>query len=157
MSLLRSRLSHAPTFRGLATISLIAAVLGCSEAADPEPSADGFKMLVEPAKKEGPALPDPSVWETPLEDPELESGRMVWTGTCIQCHSTGLGGAPLIGNAELWTPRIEQGLEVLVGHALGGFYGKKGEMPARGGNPDLSDEEVRLAVRFMATRVAPDL
>ena len=63
-----------------------------------EPEEGGFRVLVEPSKKsEGPPLPDSSLWETPLADPELESGRVVWTGTCIQCHSTGLGGAPLIG------------------------------------------------------------
>ncbi|MEM9175908.1 MAG: c-type cytochrome, partial [Myxococcota bacterium] len=132
-------------------------VLGCSDTTQTEPEPNGFRMLVEPEKPKGPALPDSSVWETPLADPALESGRVVWTGTCIQCHSTGLGGAPLIGNPDLWRPRIDQGLDVLVQHALEGFYGKKGEMPARGGNPDLTDEQVRLAVRFMATRVAPEL
>ena len=104
------------------------------------------------SKKQKPALPDPSLWSTPLEDPSLEAGRLVWTGTCINCHSTGLGGAPLIGNRELWGPRIEKGLETLVEHATRGFYGKVGEMPARGGNESLSDEEVRSAVRFMASR-----
>lgn len=141
---------------GAAALAILGLVAGCSEPAEPE--NDGFIMLVEPSKKpEGPPLPDSSLWETPLADPALESGRMVWTGTCIQCHSTGLGGAPLIGNRDLWAPRIEQGLDVLVGHATKGFYGKVGEMPARGGNAALSDDEVRLAVRFMATRVEPSL
>ena len=119
--------------------------------------ADGFTVLVEPAPAADPPGPDPGLWETPLADAALEQGRQVWVGTCIECHSTGLGGAPLIGNTELWTPRIEQGLEVLVEHATGGFWGNEGEMPARGGNDALSDEEVRLAVRFMASRVDPGL
>ena len=141
---------------GAVVLAIVALTAGCSEPAEPE--SDGFVMLVEPSEKpEGPPLPDSSLWETPLADPELESGRVVWTGTCIQCHSTGLGGAPLIGNRDLWAPRIEQGLDVLVGHATNGFYGKVGEMPARGGNAALSDDEVRLAVRFMATRVEPSL
>ena len=135
-------------------IALVAFVLGCSESEPLE--SEGFRALVEPARKEEKvALPDPSLWETPLADPELESGRVVWAGTCIQCHSNGLGGAPLIGNRTLWVPRIEKGLEVLVGHATQGFYGDVGEMPARGGNPSLSDDEVRVAVRFMVTRVNP--
>ena len=141
---------------GMIFLAILGLTTGCSETTESEEG--GFRVLVEPSKKsEGPPLPDSSLWETPLADPELESGRVVWTGTCIQCHSTGLGGAPLIGNRELWDPRIEQGLDVLVSHATNGFYGKVGEMPARGGNPDLSDDEIRLAVRFMATRVEPNL
>lgn len=139
-----------------ASIVMVGGIVGCSDATEPE--SEGFRVLVEPASTEkAPPLPDSSLWETPLADPALESGRVVWTGTCIQCHSTGLGGAPLIGNRDLWAPRIEQGLDVLVSHATNGFYGKVGEMPARGGNPELSDDEIRLAVRFMATRVEPSL
>lgn len=139
-----------------AGLAVVGGLLGCGEPAEPE--NDGFRVLVQPAKgKEQPPLPDSSLWETPLADPALESGRLVWSGTCIQCHSTGLGGAPLIGNEALWSPRVAQGLDVLVAHATQGFYGDVGEMPARGGNPELTDEEVRLAVRFMATRVEPDL
>ncbi|MEM7409532.1 MAG: c-type cytochrome [Myxococcota bacterium] len=134
------------------------ATAGCSDAgAKPEGEAT-FKVLSQPKTASSghggsPPLPAPSVWTTPLEDPDLEAGRVVWTGTCIQCHSIGLGGAPLIGNAELWGPRIAQGLDVLYEHALDGFYGDVGEMPARGGNAALSDDEVRAAVRFMTSRV----
>ena len=118
----------------------------------PEEETSGLKVLSKP--KAGPEMPSSSIWETPLADADLERGRQVWTGTCIQCHSTGLGGAPLIGNAELWGPRIEKGLDVLYDHALNGFYGKKGEMPARGGNDALDDDQVRAAVRFMTSRVS---
>jgi len=41
---------------------------------------------------------------------------------------------------------------VLVQHATEGFYGDVGEMPARGGNAELTDEEVAAAVHFMASR-----
>lgn len=96
--------------------------------------------------------PDPAIWEEPRSEVGLERGRQVWTGTCIRCHSTGLAGAPLIGNRALWAPRIAKGVEVLVEHAMDGFMGPAGgEMPARGGNPDLTDEEVRAAVEFMVT------
>ena len=158
MNARRERDRLGPLRRGSAAIATIAAVLGCSDGSQPPSTPDGFRVLVEPvAQSEGPALPDARVWETPLSDPALESGRIVWAGTCIQCHATGLGGAPLIGNHELWAPRIEKGLDVLIGHALGGFYGDVGEMPARGGNPDLTDGEIRLAVRFMVSRARPDL
>lgn len=133
---------------------LVATVgLACGPAEEAAPPS-GVRVLSQPAaKRAGPPLPDPTLWERALEDEELEAGRVVWTGTCIQCHSTGLGGAPLIGNAELWSPRIAKGEAILIEHAQGGFFGDVGEMPARGGNADLSDDEVAAAVRFMVSRV----
>jgi cytochrome c5 len=138
--------------RALAGVLLcpgILAIGGCEQPAAPR----SFTVLSEAASPPAsPAPPDPLLWETPQADPRLEAGRQVWIGTCIACHSTGLGGAPLIGNRKLWAPRIAKGFETLVEHATNGFYGQVGEMPARGGNEDLSDEQVRAAVLFMASR-----
>lgn len=132
---------------------------GCDATGEDRADTGGFKLLVEiedeveSEKGTTPELPAASLWQAPLDDPELEAGRRVWTGTCIDCHSTGLGGAPLIGNETLWGPRLAKGLDVLFEHALQGFYGDVGEMPARGGNAELTDDEVRAAVRFMTSRV----
>jgi cytochrome c5 len=131
----------------------VAAALGCGDASSDAAEEGSFTVLSQPAAE--PEGPDPALWQTPLDDPMLEAGRVVWSGTCIDCHSTGLGGAPLIGNETLWAPRIEQGLDVLFEHATNGFYGKKGEMPARGGNADLTDADVQAAVRFMVSKVDP--
>lgn len=86
------------------------------------------------------------------EQAELQLGLQVWDGTCRVCHLNGLGGAPAKGNRRAWAPRIDQGLEVLVGHALLGFSGTEGSMPARGGNPQLSDQEVAAAVKYMVSQ-----
>ncbi len=138
----------------LAVLCLGLVPTGCGEA----PAEEGFRPLVAepPPRPEAEPAPDPEIWLTVLEDPTLEAGRQVWTGTCIACHSTGLGGAPLIGRRDLWAPRIEQGVDTLVAHATRGFYGKVGEMPARGGNEALSDAQVRAAVLFMASRAVDD-
>jgi cytochrome c5 len=85
-------------------------------------------------------------------DPLLARGKEVWAATCQPCHGTGLGGAPLIGDKTRWAPRIAQGLDTLYGHALKGFTGKQGEMPARGGNDKLSDDAVKAAVSFMVSQ-----
>lgn len=85
-----------------------------------------------------------------FDAPELKHGRTVWLANCQPCHGTGLAGAPRLGNKQAWAPRIQQGIEVLFGHALNGFAGKTGtEMPARGGNPQLDDAAVKAAVRYM--------
>lgn len=94
------------------------------------------------------SLPTPS-------DPFLVRGKAVWAATCQPCHGTGLGGAPKIGNREQWAPRIAQGIDVLYGHALKGFTGQRGEMPARGGNDGLSDDDVKAAVSFMVSLSSP--
>jgi cytochrome c5 len=160
----------APARRaGVAAVLLLGgavAISGCGESGWGAPPEGSFTALVSgpPAKapaaslaasagRPAPAPPDPALWETPQSDPRLEAGRQVWIGTCIACHATGLGGAPLIGNRALWEPRLAKGLDVLVEHAMRGFYGNVGEMPARGGNESLSDAQVRAAVHFMTSRV----
>lgn len=83
------------------------------------------------------------------------TGQQVYRNVCIACHSPpGVGGAPALGSAEAWGPRIAQGIETLNSHALNGFSGKTGVMPKKGERPDLSDEEVIGAVKYMVDQVA---
>ncbi|MDE2357939.1 MAG: cytochrome c5 family protein [Betaproteobacteria bacterium] len=78
------------------------------------------------------------------------TGGEVFAQVCKTCHETGLAGAPKAGDKAAWGPRIAQGEKVLLAHALAGFQGKAGVMPAKGGNPDLTDDEVHRAVVYMA-------
>jgi cytochrome c5 len=78
-------------------------------------------------------------------------GEHVYKGTCAMCHGTGAGGAPMFKSKEEWGPRIAQGLDTLHTHALQGFSGAKGTMPAKGGNVSLSDDDVKSAVDYMAS------
>ena len=64
------------------------------------------------------------------------------------CHEAGLMNAPKIGDKGQWAPRIALGYETLVSHAVNGIRG----MPAKGGNPDLSEEEIAAAVAEMANQ-----
>ena len=76
-------------------------------------------------------------------------GKKVYEGLCQACHGTGAAGAPKTGDKGAWGSRIGQGKDTLFKHAIGGFTGKSGVMPAKGGNPALSDEEVKAAVEHM--------
>ena len=76
-------------------------------------------------------------------------GESVYNTACIACHATGVAGAPALGDSAVWAERIAQGMEVLVEHAIQGFTGSTGVMPARGGHTSLSDEAVTVAVQFM--------
>lgn len=77
------------------------------------------------------------------------SGKEVFDAVCTACHSTGAAGAPKAGDKAAWAPRIEQGFDTLLSHAINGFKG----MPARGGNPSVSDEEMKNAVGYLLEQV----
>ncbi len=82
-------------------------------------------------------------------------GEDVYRKACATCHATGLAGAPKLGDAADWGPRLAQGEALLFEHATKGFTGKKGMMPPKGGFMTLSDDEVRAAIEYMSTASAP--
>ena len=73
-------------------------------------------------------------------------GKATYDSVCSVCHATGVAGAPKFGDKAAWAPRIKQGKDQLHASALKG----KGAMPAKGGNPALSDDAVKAAVDYMA-------
>lgn len=79
---------------------------------------------------------------------QLQSGEEVYKGTCTNCHAAGIAGAPKVGDKSAWGPRIAQGYDTLLAHALKGYKG----MPAKGNNADLDDVEVARALVFMANQ-----
>jgi len=86
-----------------------------------------------------------------FEDAKLQAGRAIWVANCMTCHGYGIAGAPDPNKAKAWRHRLEKSRETLYDHALNGFFGPDGTMmPARGGNDELTDAEVKLAVDYMA-------
>ena len=81
-------------------------------------------------------------------------GQKVFEGLCMACHAanSAVPGSPKITNKDDWKARIAQGKNTLVKHAIEGFTGKGGLMPAKGGNPNLTDAEVEAAVIYMANQ-----
>ena len=75
-----------------------------------------------------------------------KSGEEVYKTVCLICHQAGMLNAPKFGDTQAWAPRIAQGYEVLVQHAIKGIR----SMPAKGGNASLSDNEVASAVLYMS-------
>jgi cytochrome c5 len=76
-------------------------------------------------------------------------GKRVFDKTCGLCHGAGTGGAPRPGDKASWAPRIAQGDETLYRHALEGFNGATGFMPARGGDTSNTDADVKAGVDYM--------
>jgi cytochrome c5 len=77
----------------------------------------------------------------------LRTGEQVFTGQCSACHASGAAGAPKVGDAAAWGPRIKTGYEALLNSALKG----KNAMGAQGGG-EYSDTEVGRAVVYMANQ-----
>lgn len=78
----------------------------------------------------------------------FKTGQQVYDSTCTACHGAGVAGAPKVGDAAAWAPLIGSGMDALMKIALEG----KGAMPAKGGNPTLSDFEIARAVVYMANQ-----
>lgn len=86
----------------------------------------------------------------PAQVAEVRTGPQVYNEACIACHAPpGVAGAPVIGDADAWADRVAQGIDTLTEHALNGFQGNSGFMPAKGGRLDFADEEVIAAMRYM--------
>ena len=79
-------------------------------------------------------------------------GQKVYQSACIACHGAGVAGAPMVGNAAAWAARIAAGSDSLYANAINGLVGSSGVMPAKGGNPTLSDAEVKAAVDHMVSQ-----
>jgi cytochrome c5 len=96
----------------------------------------------------------------PMEEPDTVAaapreidGAAVYRTACTVCHGPGIAGAPRTGDADTWEPRLAQGMDTLVRHAIDGFQGDAGYMPPRGGHANLSDEEVRASVQYMVDAI----
>lgn len=128
-------------------LSLVAAAIVLSACGKQEPAAA-------PAPA---ATPAPAAAPAPSAAPvaaaaDNAAGKSVYNKVCSLCHGAGVAGAPKPGDKADWGPRIAQGQDVLYKHALEGFTGKKGMMPAKGGNTSLGDADVKAAVEYMLSR-----
>jgi cytochrome c5 len=80
------------------------------------------------------------------------NGQQIYQSACVACHGAGIAGAPKVGDAGLWAKRIAKGLDTLYASAINGVQGNAGVMPAKGGNPALSNAEVKAAVDYIVAQ-----
>ncbi len=77
-------------------------------------------------------------------------GKEIYDHLCTSCHTAGIAGAPKLGDKAMWGPRIAEGLDTLIKHATDGYHGPDGNfMPPKGGNPALTEEQVKAAVTWI--------
>lgn len=86
--------------------------------------------------------PTPVAASAPPFDGSVD-GKLIYDNACSACHNAGVAGAPVPGGTM--AERVPKGLETLVANAINGIN----VMPPRGGNSDLTDDQVRAAVEYM--------
>ncbi len=84
--------------------------------------------------------------------PPSRDGQQIYQTSCIVCHGAGIAGAPKLDDKGQWATRIAKGVDTLYASAVNGVQGSVGAMPAKGGNPALSNAEVRAAVDYMVVQ-----
>jgi len=84
--------------------------------------------------------------------PPGRDGQQIYQAACVACHDAGVAGAPKLGDKGQWAKRIAKGLDTLYASAVNGVQGSAGAMPAKGGNPALSNAEVKAAVDYIVAR-----
>lgn len=83
-----------------------------------------------------------AVWPAAAQTPE-----QIYRDKCSICHDAGTAQAPRLGDRAAWTSRIAGGKALLYGIAIEGKPNTV--MVAKGGFPELSDDQTRAAVDYM--------
>ena len=140
-------------------IGIILLVQLVTSTARPDPKALAPEAVAERIKpvarlEFGPREGAPAPAGQPAAKPAAQAkagpadGKAVYDKTCFACHAQSVAGSPKIGDKAAWAPRIRQGIDTLMQSVLKG----KGAMPPKGGNPSLSDAEVKAAVEFLVSQ-----
>ncbi|MBC7413803.1 MAG: cytochrome c5 family protein, partial [Herminiimonas sp.] len=118
------------------------------------PAAIAAPVAAAPAMAAPEAAPAPAPAAAPAAAAAVpaklsaDAGKKLYEGVCQACHAAGIAGSPKFGDKTAWADRIKQGSAVLHEHAIKGYVGKAGVMPAKGGSA-ASDDEVKAAVDYM--------
>ena len=122
----------------------------CSDCSDEELKGAVRHMLTETGIKvaggnAAPAAAPVAAAPAPVAAADTGKGKQVFDSSCMACHSTGAAGAPILGDKAAWGPRIAQGMDTLMQHAVNGIRA----MPPKGTCMACSDDDLKAAVAYM--------
>jgi len=133
----------------LVAVGLVIGLAGCgSEVTEVELTANQEQAVAERLAPHGELVMESEVATAApaaAAGGEPRAGDEIYNRYCMSCHMTGAAGAPKLGDAAAWEPRIGQGMDVLYTHSIQGFKG----MPPRGLCMDCSDEEIQGTVDYI--------
>jgi cytochrome c5 len=128
-------------------IGLLVVSTSCGQPSGTPPAASPRTVVPEVAETEpaDPASPPAASLSTSPATADPSSGQQVYRQNCAFCHDKGIAGAPRADDSMVWGLRMAQGVDALYASAIHG----KGGMPARGGNPALTEADVEAAVDYI--------
>jgi cytochrome c5 len=135
----------APVFIIIALVYFVVSAVKPATSGDQTQSAMSGVLAKDSAEAVAKRIEKVGMVEVRDANRELKSGEEVYKAQCMACHGAGVAGAPKLGNAAAWGPRIKAGYPALLSSSLKG----KGAMGAQGGG-DFDDIEIGRAVVHMA-------
>lgn len=69
----------------------------------------------------------------------------VYMQSCWACHNSGAAGAPKVGNAADWGPRVQKGMDTLLTNATNGLNA----MPAKGLCFTCTEDDLKALIQYM--------
>lgn len=131
----------------VSAVVMLLAMVGCgSEKEEVTLTADQKEAMEKRLAPEGEVVLEKDVASAaPVASAGPRSGKDIFTSKCAGCHNTGAAGAPKVGVAADWAPRISKGIDTLYANAINGVGG----MPAKGLCMDCSEEEIHATVDYM--------
>lgn len=113
----------------------------------PKPAPTPSTAAVPAAKPAAVASAPAPAQPAPVAD-SSGKGESIYKQSCAVCHAAGVAGAPKLTDKAAWAPRIAQGMETIYASSIKG----KGAMPAKGGNPSLTEADVKAAADYMVSQ-----
>jgi len=120
---------------------------GGSDASDEELA----RAIVYMTNKSGASFKEPAMGSKPATS-ERNPEQIAQT-VCFKCHETGDKGAPKLSDQTAWAQRGSKGLDALTKTVIRGH----GNMPARGGLADLTDQELKAVIAFLFKKVGSEI
>lgn len=129
-------------------VAALALSVGSASAAMlPQQSNDDIKERIAPIAQVRVAGANAS--QSGGDSASARTGDAVYNKFCAACHTSGVLGAPKINDAADWEPRLAQGMDTVLKHAVEGYNA----MPPKGTCNDCSDEEIQAAIDYMVAEL----
>lgn len=93
-----------------------------------------------------------------LKPGDVEHGRQIYAQTCVACHGAdGKGAIPGAPDFTAAKSRLEKPEDILLSDVLNGYHseGSPMAMPPKGGNPDLTEQDIADVLAYMEAQFAP--
>ncbi len=110
--------------------------------------ATGLMLVLLAACSATQTSPEVAASETPATAHAVPRERVMqrWSTSCALCHASGVAGAPTVGDAAAWQPRLAKGRAALLRNTVEGYN----RMPPLGYCMSCEADDFVAMIEFMA-------